>query len=142
MLYEKNFCKNFTKPTWKYLRRSLFLTTFFSPQVPTQVISCEFYEIFKNTFITEHLRTIAFLEQQRSDRGPTPTLKTTLSDSLKERARSKNDKLIELLDTGRLTNVQFTSCVWGYSRRGTIMQVSNRSLALSTKIKINIQRSK
>ena len=32
---------------------------FIKKEALTQVFSCEFYEIFKNTFFTEHLRTIA-----------------------------------------------------------------------------------
>ena len=38
---------------------------FIKKETLAQVISCEFYEIFKNNFLTEHLRTAA--SQIRSD---------------------------------------------------------------------------
>ena len=48
---KKVFLKNFTKFTGKYLYWSLF----FKKENPPKVFSCEFCEIFKNTFLTEHL---------------------------------------------------------------------------------------
>ena len=32
---------------------------FFKKETPTQVISCEVYETFKNTYFEEHLQTAA-----------------------------------------------------------------------------------
>ena len=33
----------------------------YSKQTPTQVFSCEYFEIFKNTYFEEHLRKTAFV---------------------------------------------------------------------------------
>ena len=44
--------ENFEKLTRKHLCQSLF----FNKEVLTQVFSCQFSEIFKNTFFTEHFR--------------------------------------------------------------------------------------
>ena len=51
--------------TGKHLCWSLFLIKLQALQLyfktsPTQVFFCKFWEIFKNTFFTEHLRTTAF----------------------------------------------------------------------------------
>ena len=51
MFYKKVFLKilrNSQENTWK-------------KEVLAQVFSCEFEEIFKNTFFTEHLRVTAFV---------------------------------------------------------------------------------
>ena len=48
----KDVLRNFTKFTGK---RLFFIKT----EALTQVFSCEFCEISKNTFFTEHLRTTA-----------------------------------------------------------------------------------
>ena len=51
--------KNFTKFTGKYLRQSFFFNNFIKKETLAHVFSCEFCEIFKNTFFTEYLRTTA-----------------------------------------------------------------------------------
>ena len=51
---KKDVLKNFSKFTGKHLFQSLFLIEFFNKlfkkKTQTQVFSCEFCEIFKNTF--------------------------------------------------------------------------------------------
>ena len=49
--------KNFAKFTRKHLCQSPFLIKL---QTLAQMVSCEFCEIFKNIFFTEHLWTTAF----------------------------------------------------------------------------------
>ena len=48
--------------TGKYLCWSLFFnkvaSLFFNKEIPTQAFSCEFEEIFKETFPSEHLRWV------------------------------------------------------------------------------------
>ena len=59
--------KTFTKFTGKQLCQSLFFNkgvdlrpaTSLKKEILVQVFSCEFCEIFNNTFFTEHLRAIA-----------------------------------------------------------------------------------
>ena len=51
MFNKKNVLENFAKFTGKHFCSS-----------PTQVSSCQFYEIFENTFFTEHFRVTAFDE--------------------------------------------------------------------------------
>ena len=59
----KAFLKNFAKLTGKYLCQSLFFNevaglrsaTSLKKEAVAQVFSCDFCEIFKNTFFTEHL---------------------------------------------------------------------------------------
>ena len=61
--------KNFEKFTGKHLCQGLSLKkiagwdaeawNFMKKETLTQVFSCEFCEIYKNTFFTEHLRAIA-----------------------------------------------------------------------------------
>ena len=51
--------KNFAKFTGKPLCQSLRLATLLKKETLAQVFSCEFGDIFKNTFFTEHLWTIA-----------------------------------------------------------------------------------
>ena len=55
---KKGILKNFAKFTEEHLCRSLFFN-FFKKEILTQVFSCESYEIFKNTFFTEHFRVSA-----------------------------------------------------------------------------------
>ena len=61
MLYKKNFLKNFTKLQEKTCVRLSFLIKLqvkgLQKETLTQVFSCEFYEIFKNTYFTVHHRT-------------------------------------------------------------------------------------
>ena len=58
--------KNFTIFTGKHLCRSLFFIKLqaglqlYYKETPTQVFSCEYFEIFKNTYFGKHLRTAAF----------------------------------------------------------------------------------
>ena len=54
MFCKKGDLKNFAEFTGKLLSQSLFLK-----KLQAQVFSCEFYEIFKNTFFTEHIRATA-----------------------------------------------------------------------------------
>ena len=51
---KKGVLRNFIKFTGKHLRQSLFLN---KKDTLAQLFSFEFYEIFKNTFFTEHLWT-------------------------------------------------------------------------------------
>ena len=65
MFHKIDVLKDFAKFTGKHLCRSLFLNELGSPcnfikkEIPTQVFSCEFCKIFKNTFFTEHTQTTA-----------------------------------------------------------------------------------
>ena len=60
--------KNFAKFTGKHLCWSLFCNknaglrpaNFIKKDTPTQVLSSEFYEIFKNTYFVEHLPAATF----------------------------------------------------------------------------------
>ena len=52
---EKDVLEIFTKFTGKHLCQSLF----FNNKTLPQVFSCEFCEIFRNIFFTEHLRVTA-----------------------------------------------------------------------------------
>ena len=64
---KKDVLRNLAKFTGKHLCRSLFFNKVRKPQgcnfikkeILAQVFSCEFIEISKNTFSTEHLRTTA-----------------------------------------------------------------------------------
>ena len=57
---KKGVHRNFTKFTGKHLRQNLFQNfNFIKKETPVQVFSCEFCEISKNTFFTEHHWTIA-----------------------------------------------------------------------------------
>ena len=64
---KKIVLKYFAKFTGRHLCRSHFFNKVAGLQparlkeTPPQVFSCEFCEISKNTFHTEHLRTIAFV---------------------------------------------------------------------------------
>ena len=62
---KKGVLKNFAKFTGKHLCQSLFLNkvagdacNFIKKEILAQVFSCEFSEIYKNTFLTEHLRRL------------------------------------------------------------------------------------
>ena len=62
----KGVLRNFTKFTGRHLRQSPFFNkaagpvcNFINKETLAQVSSCEFCEISKNTFITEHLWTTA-----------------------------------------------------------------------------------
>ena len=66
----KSFIRNFVKFTGKHLRQSLFLKNVAGTEEETleQVFSCEFYEISKNTFFTEHLwKTASELLREKND---------------------------------------------------------------------------
>ena len=54
----KNFAK-FAKSTVKHLRRSLLSSNFVIQETPGLLFSGESYEVFKNTYFVEHLRTAA-----------------------------------------------------------------------------------
>ena len=56
----KDALRNFTKFTGKHLWQSL-ACNFIKKETLAQVFPCEFYEISKSTFSTEHLRTTASL---------------------------------------------------------------------------------
>ena len=64
MLYKKGVFKSFVKFTGKHLYKSLLFNkvaglacNFSKKDTLAQVLSCEFCEIFKNTFFKENLRT-------------------------------------------------------------------------------------
>ena len=67
--------KNFKKFTGKHLYQSLIFNkvagpcNFIKKEALAQVFSCEFCEIFKNTFFTEHLRTTASRCKQREKKN-------------------------------------------------------------------------
>ena len=58
---KKGVLENFSKFKGKNLRQSLLFNKVFFIKTETlsQVFSCKFREIFKNTFFTEHLRATA-----------------------------------------------------------------------------------
>ena len=72
---KKGVLRKFAKFTGKTCARGSFLIKLqalgFSPatllkkESVTRLLSCEFYEISKNTFFTEHLRTTASVNGQR-----------------------------------------------------------------------------
>ena len=63
----KGVLRNFLKFTGKHMCQGLFFNkvaslrpaTLLKKKTPAEVFSCEFCEISKNTFFTEHLRTTA-----------------------------------------------------------------------------------
>ena len=66
-LLKKALLKNFTILTGKHLCWSFFLIKLqalrlHEKEIPTQVFSCEYCEIFKDTYFEEHLRTTASAE--------------------------------------------------------------------------------
>ena len=65
-MFFKSVLKNFSNFTEKQLCWSLFLIKFQAlkhvtllKKTPTQVLSCEIFEIFKNTYFQEHLRWLS-----------------------------------------------------------------------------------
>ena len=60
-MFNKKNVENFAKLTGKHFCSS-----------PTQVSSCQFYEIFENTFFTEHFRVTAFDEEAWSSKTLIP----------------------------------------------------------------------
>ena len=66
VFYKKSVLRDFTKFTGKHLCQSLSFNkvaglssaTFLKKRL-AQVFSCEFYEIFKNNFFTEHFWTVS-----------------------------------------------------------------------------------
>ena len=58
MFFKIKALKKIAKFTGKHLCQSLFFNTVAGLTL-VQVLSCELYEIFKNNFITEHLRATA-----------------------------------------------------------------------------------
>ena len=54
---KKGVLRNFAKYTRKHVRQSLFNLS--KKETMVQVLSCEFWEIFNNSFFTEHLRATA-----------------------------------------------------------------------------------
>ena len=66
---KKSVLRNFAKFTEKHLCQSLFFNKVAGLrqlcQTLAQVICCEFCEMFKNTFFTEHLRTTASLDGEK-----------------------------------------------------------------------------
>ena len=61
---KKSVLKNFANFTGKHLRWRIFLIMLqaftlqaFYKETPTQVLSCEVWETFKNTYFEEHLKT-------------------------------------------------------------------------------------
>ena len=68
MFFKIGVLKNFAKFTGKHLCLDLFFTkvassacNFIKIETAVQVFSWEFGEIFKNTFLTEHLKASAFV---------------------------------------------------------------------------------
>ena len=60
VLYEKGVLKNFAKLTGKHVSQSLSFNkdvawNFIKKENLAQMFSCEFCEIFKNTFLRKHL---------------------------------------------------------------------------------------
>ena len=63
---KKGVIKNFEKFTGKRQRKSLFLNkveacNFIKKKTLAQVFSCEFREIFENTFLIQHVRATAYV---------------------------------------------------------------------------------
>ena len=54
---QKGVLKNFAKFTGKHLCQCHFFNKVIKKETLAQVFPCEFYEISKNAFFTEHLRT-------------------------------------------------------------------------------------
>ena len=66
MFYKKALLKNFSIFTGKYLRWNIFLNKVATLQACNFIkrdsntgVSCEYFEIFKNTYFEKHLRTTA-----------------------------------------------------------------------------------
>ena len=86
MFCKKGVLRNFAKFTGKHLCQSLFLIklqasglqqacNFIKKKTLAQVFSCEFCEISKNTFFTEHLWTTASVFSRRSQPAACNTIK-------------------------------------------------------------------
>ena len=58
---KKMFFKNFAE----FIGKQIYRISFFY-QTPTQMLSCEFFEIFKNTLFIEHLQTTASVGTKNS----------------------------------------------------------------------------
>ena len=66
MFYRKNFSPKYRNIHWNtFVLESLFnevsglRTATLLKETPTQVFSCEYYQIFKNIYFEEHLQTAA-----------------------------------------------------------------------------------
>ena len=55
----KGVLRNFSKFTGKHLCQSLFVCNFIKKETLAQLFSCEFCQISKSTFFTEHLKATA-----------------------------------------------------------------------------------
>ena len=55
LFYKKGVLRNFAKFTGKHLEACKFI----KKETPAQVFSCQFFEIFKNTFFTNFLSGIS-----------------------------------------------------------------------------------
>ena len=67
---EKGVLRNFAKFTRKHLCQRFFLkkstaSNLIKKETLAQVFSCDFCEISKNTFVTEHLRWLLLIKQSR-----------------------------------------------------------------------------
>ena len=88
----KSVLRNFAKSTGKYLCQSFFFNkieglspdacNFIKKEILAQVLSCEFPEISKNTFFTEHLRKTASAFNWLSD----PAKRISICGSTKSEA--------------------------------------------------------
>ena len=69
MFFKIAILKNFAIFTRKHLGWSLFLIKLQSfrcrPETPTQLFSCEYYIIFKNSFFLEHLRWLLLEDDKK-----------------------------------------------------------------------------
>ena len=68
VFYKKGVLVNFAKFTGKHLRQSLFLI---KEETLAQAFSCEFCEIYKNSFFTEHLWATASERTSDTESGTT-----------------------------------------------------------------------
>ena len=85
VFHKKGFLKNSPKFTRKHLYQSLFFNKVAGfatllKKALAQVFSCEFWKIFKNTFLTEHLLTMAsvlfyYFSKAYSEPGQTSRMK-------------------------------------------------------------------
>ena len=75
----KGVLRNFAKFTGNHLCQSLFFN-FIKKETLTQVFFCDFWEIFKNTFLTEHLRpTATYFFKLQANLGDTCRRKVKLA---------------------------------------------------------------
>ena len=68
MFCKKGVLKNFPKFVGKHLCWRVVACKFIKNDTPTQVFSCEFWEMFKNTFFTGNLRTNASVANGAGDK--------------------------------------------------------------------------